>query len=179
MTKHVFILLTIAITICCKQNNKELTFQDSSTKLDSISTQDVYVLGKKVYKKKDSTLVSAIVENYFDTGELKQTKTYKNGILDGPRRVFRKNGDLQQEGTYNNGKINGYRRAWNKDGILIGEKLYENGIVVGLEKRWHDNGNLKSEVNYENGKINGKAIKYNEDGEITEEKNYIDGKLIN
>ena len=188
MTKHLFILSIIVITLSCKQKNieltlnkteKELTIDNYSTKIDSISSQDIYVLEKKAYKKEDSTLVSGIVVNHFDTGELKQIKTYKNGLLDGPRRVFRKNGELQQEGNYNNGEVEGYRRAWNENGILIGERLYENSVVVGSQKRWYDNGNLKSEISYENGKINGKAIKYNEQGEIIEEKTYINGKLIN
>jgi len=188
MTKYFFILSLIAITLSCKQNNTELTLNNTekestinnfSIKIDSISSQDIYVLEKKAHKKEDSILVSGIVVNHFDTGELKQIKTYKNGILNGPRKVFRKNGELQQEGNYNNGKIDGYRRAWNENGILIAERLYENGVAIGSEKKWYDNGNLKSEVSYENGKINGKAIKYNEEGEIIEEKNYANGKLIN
>lgn len=187
MTKNLFIFSMIAITLGCKQKNielklnktkKELTIDNSSIKFDSISNKDIYVLEKKAYKKEDSTLVSGIVENYFDTGELKQTKTYKNGILDGPRRVFKKNGELHQEGSYKNGKVNGYRRVWNDNGIIIRERLYKNG-VVSWQKQWYDNGNLKSEISYENNKINGKAIKYNKEGEITEEKTYINGKLIN
>ena len=188
MTKHLFILSIIVITLSCKQKNieltlnkteKESTIDNSLIKIDSISSQDIYVLEKKAYNKEDSTLVSGIVENYFDTGELKQTKTYKNGVLDGPRRVFTKNGKLQQEGSYNNGKVEGYRKAWNENGILIAERFYENGVVVGSQKRWYDNGKLKSKIRYENGKISGKATKYNEDGEIIEEKNYINGKLMN
>ena len=63
MIKHLFIFSIIAITLSCKQKNTELiinktekesTIDNSSTKIDSISSQDIYVLEKKVYKKKTS-----------------------------------------------------------------------------------------------------------------------------
>ena len=65
MIKYLFIFSILLMTFSCQQNHssktedktaKELTVQDSKSKIDSTNVQNIYIYNKKAYQKKDSIL---------------------------------------------------------------------------------------------------------------------------
>ncbi len=183
MNKNLILLLLPIFLIGCKQkeekpnntsdvtiNNKSLFTIDSTTSNNSYNYDEIMSINKLVYLKKDSTLVTGKINNYYDNGQVKQLKTFKDGKLDGLRKVWYENGQLMQEGTFKNGKIEGTRSLWFDTGELKAEGTYKDGNLDGYKKQWYKNGQLKSETNYKQGKLNGVTKQYTEDGQLKEEK---------
>ena len=73
---------------------------------------------------------SGICENFQKTGELKETRTFKNGVLHGLNTVHHKNGTILKEGNYANGVVDGTWKHYDSKGNILSEKSYKNGEVV-------------------------------------------------
>ena len=92
-------------------------------------------------------------KEFYPTGELKATGTYKNGKKVGPWVYYFINGKIEQQGIYtNNGQPNG---NW---------------------KWYFDNGNLLREENYNNGILEGETVEYDEAGKLITKGQYVDGQ---
>ncbi len=191
MTKILTLLFIPIILFGCKQKeektisdenstsiNKPLILNDSTSIKKVFNQDDVIFIDDSAYYKKDSTLINGEVIRLNENGKNKELKTYKHGILDGPRKVWFDNGQLQQEGIYENGVIEGTRTIWYDTGELKMIGTYSNNIINGSVKSWYTNGELKSESNYKNGRLEGVVKSYNEDGTVKEERRYKDGKKI-
>ena len=179
-----FILLLISIFLFgCNQNkekaktinnatsnSKSIIFTDSTTANKAYNLDEIYSIDKLVYYKKDSTLITGEVNSFHENGQVKQLKTFKEGILDGARKVWYEDGELMQEGNYIKGEVVGIRKAWYKNGQLKAEGNYKNGVLEGPKKGWYENGQLKSEVNYKHGKVDGVIKTYTEEGQLKEGK---------
>ena len=192
MIKNLTVLLITILLFGCKQNEGKLNSSDSETSIEkSISSNDsispnkkynkdeIIEINKLIYQKTDSTLISGELLFYYETGEIQQLQTFKDGILNGPRKGWHINGQLRQEGTFEDGKIIGFRRVWYDNGQLRDEGNYKNGKLDGIRKGWWDNGQLKHEYTYNQNKFDGPFRKYTKDGKLEEEKKYKDGRVIN
>ena len=192
MIKNLTVLLITILLFGCKQNEGKLNSSDSETSIEkSISSNDsispnkkynkdeIIKINKLIYQKTDSTLITGELLFYYETGEIQQLQTFKDGILNGPRKGWHINGQLRQEGTFENGKIIGTRRVWYDNGKLRDEGSYKNGKLDGIRKGWWDNGKLKHEYTYNQNKFDGPYRKYTKDGKLEEEKIYKDGRVIN
>ena len=192
MIKNLTVLLITILLFGCKQNEGKLNSSDTETSIeksitsnDSISPNKKYnkdeiiKINKLIYQKTDSTLITGELLFYYETGEIQQLQTFKDGILNGPRKGWHINGQLRQEGTFENGKIIGTRRVWYDNGKLRDEGSYKNGKLDGIRKGWWDNGQLKHEYTYNQNKFDGPYRKYTKDGKLEEEKIYKDGRVIN
>lgn len=92
--------------------------------------------------------------------------------------------------TYKNGKIDGVRKVFYKDGKIASETHYVNGIKEGLHKQYAENGVVIEEIPYKNNQFNGWVVYRDRNGKPTAEgryekglkkgiwKFYEDGKLI-
>ena len=192
MIKNLTVLLITILLFGCKQNEGKLNSSDTETSIeksitsnDSISPNKKYnkdeiiKINKLIYQKTDSTLITGELLFYYETGEIQQLQTFKDGILNGPRKGWHINGQLRQEGTFEDGKIIGFRRVWYDNGQLRDEGNYKNGKLDGIRKGWWDNGQLKHEYTYNQNKFDGPSRKYTKDGKLEEEKIYKDGRVIN
>ena len=192
MIKNLTVLLITILLFGCKQNEGKLNSSDTETSIEkSISSNDsispnkkynkdeIIKINKLIYQKTDSTLITGELLFYYETGEIQQLQTFKDGILNGPRKGWHINGQLRQEGTFEDGKIIGFRRVWYDNGQLRDEGSYKNGKLDGIRKGWWDNGQLKHEYTYNQNKFDGPYRKYTKDGKLEEEKKYKDGRVIN
>lgn len=68
-------------------------------------------------------------ENYYDSGSVKEVRSFENGKLTGPFKSYHEGGALASEGQYVNGVADGVWKHYSPTGTLISEKTYENGEV--------------------------------------------------
>lgn len=67
----------------------------------------------------------------FERGRTKEETDYKNGKIDGERKLYYSNLQLQEAGTFKDGKRDGYARWYDQDGNVTIEYQYKNGEKVG------------------------------------------------
>ena len=70
------------------------------------------------------------VVQYFDNGNLKAERHFKDGKLDGPYKIFYENGQLKLEGSYRNDQMNGVFKRYNPQGQLVSEEVYEDNVPI-------------------------------------------------
>ena len=85
------------------------------------------------------------------------------------------NGQKKSEKSYKNGQENGKTLYWTEDGKLLQEENWKNGKLDGKLLTWYPNGNLMGEGNYKDGKEHGKWTGWFQDGKLLYEKYYKDG----
>ncbi len=120
-------------TIFYNQNNKKV----SEGKLVNKQYE-----GEWKYYHKDSDVIMT-VENY------------KNGKLEGVRKVFYKSGKIAEETTYINGVKNGLYKKTGENGIVIEESNYKNDELDGLAIFKDENNKITAKGTYTNGKKTG------------------------
>ena len=76
-----------------------------------INADDINMVDNVVYFKSDTTLVSGVVRQWHDNGQLRSEEIYKDGKKDGVWKRWNEEGKLISEETY-------------KDGELISKKEY-------------------------------------------------------
>ncbi len=89
--------------------------------------------------------------------ELMTLENYKNGKLNGERKVFYKNGQLAEVTNYSNGVKNGnYKKyAENKDNVVLEDVNFANGKEQGEAVYRNPDGTFASKGRYENGEKKG------------------------
>lgn len=83
------------------------------------------------------------------------TEFYKNGKLEGLRKVFYKNGKLAEETMYSNGVKNGPYRKITESGVVLEESNYVAGKFDGPAVFRDGDGQLVSKGNFKAGAKNG------------------------
>lgn len=117
-----------------------------------------------VLKKNVAELVKLDVKNdFFESGKLKSSGTYKDGIAEGVTRFY------NEEGAIVNSKVY-------KDGELIGEGVYdEKGYQQGKWKEYYVSGELKAEGEYIDGRRNGDWVFYHQNGKVEQKGKFLKG----
>ena len=126
------------------------------------------------------------------TGEIKYTRKFKNGLLNGNDIGYYRNGKQLYYRTYKFGAIVGEELGYDKDGNQIYIKYYDSSIVeqsnqnILIEKVpnslrkisfFYNTAELKQVVNYLNGKTNGRSIGFYKSGNKSYIFNYNNGVL--
>lgn len=112
----------------------------------------------------------------------KETKHYKNGILEGEYQLLHKNGKVKLEGNYDDkSERTGKWTEYNEDGYLKSVIHYDEGMQHGTTTIYFDNGKIKSYGEFKLGKENGKVQEYEENphrliAEATYKEGYLDGE---
>lgn len=70
-------------------------------------------------------------KEWYDNGQLKDHKIYKDAKLEGPVVTWYENGQMESSTDYQDGKEHGWMRLWNKDGSLQSECRYQAGARQG------------------------------------------------
>jgi antitoxin component YwqK of YwqJK toxin-antitoxin module len=82
-------------------------------------------------------------------------ENYKNGKLDGVRKVFYPAGELAEETTYINGIMEGPHKKYAVNGKLLESVTYKKGEIDGIATFYDGNGNIVSKGPFANGVKNG------------------------
>lgn len=80
-----------------------------------------------------------VVLYYHENGKLFHEASYKNGKLNGTRKVFYESGELEQQGRYKEGKREGMWKTFLKNGKIKTKGRYRNGEKVGVWKTFYRN----------------------------------------
>ncbi len=88
---------------------------------------------------------------HFESKELMTQEFYKNGKLEGNRKVFYKDATLAEDTNYKAGIKEGFSKTYSEKGLLINEHFYKNGQFDGLASYYDGTGNKLYEGNYANG----------------------------
>ena len=119
-------------------------------------------------------IITGNVYEQDDNGILKFDCVYRNGLLNGEKKVFFKNGTIKESSNFSNGNLNGLRKTWYENGAKESEEIYVNGVLDSIQLIFHENGNLQFERPYKNGKKNGLHNEYYENGKLKSETIYIE-----
>ncbi len=109
-------------------------------------------------------------------GNLKlEEAEYKDGKLNGIRKIFDDQGTVLIQETYVNDEFHGPYYQYHPNGQVQLEFHYENSVLRGEQKQYYDNGQLMEIVMFENNKENGPFTEYYENGNLKAEGHYLDG----
>ncbi len=103
---------------------------------------------------------------YNDTGKLRVSANYKNGVLDGEFKAYYPNGNLQGEVTYKNGEMNGEYKEYHENKNIRLSGSYKNNLQNGEWKSYLEDGTLETIVNYKDGELNGLKEDYYKNGNV-------------
>jgi antitoxin component YwqK of YwqJK toxin-antitoxin module len=150
-----------------------------------------YKLGKNAFDDdgimvdKNKKPISGLVREY-STGRLVSETEYKNGLLNGMRKVYHTRGQntLWYEIPYINNKKQGLSQRYyesysaGEKNKLLGLIPYVNGKKHGKEIWYYRDGGIETEIEYSNGKKNGSQKIYNRSGILVKELFFRNGKEI-
>ena len=89
---------------------------------------------------------------------------------------FYESGQKRTERTFRNGKLHGLSTEWDSDGQKQHEIIYKDGQQTGPYRTWYDNGQQEKEGAYKDGKEDGRWVFWYANGQKQKEGDYKDGK---
>lgn len=81
--------------------------------------------------------------------------------------------------NYKNGKLDGARKVFYPDTKIAEEMNYSNGSKEGIYKKYGQNGTLLEQTTYKNNEFNGDAVFYDADGAVASKGKFVNGKKAN
>lgn len=103
---------------------------------------------------------------YNDTGKLRVSANYKNGVLEGEFKAYYPNGNLQGEVNYVNGEMNGEFKEYHENKKIRLSGSYKNSLQEGEWKSYLEDGTLESIINYKAGELHGIKEDYYKNGNV-------------
>ena len=103
---------------------------------------------------------------YNDTGKLRVSANYKNGVLEGEFKAYYPNGNLQGEVNYVNGEMNGDFKEYHENKKIRLSGSYKNSLQEGEWKSYLEEGTLESIINYKDGELHGIKEDYYKNGNV-------------
>ncbi|WP_338999319.1 toxin-antitoxin system YwqK family antitoxin [Fusobacterium animalis] len=134
-----------------------------------------------VYDKDRESLVSGVVTERDEQGNMISATKVKNGLVHGKYREYYPPYDehiLKREGKFKNGALNGKNKTYYENGEVESIIVFSGGIPDGTFKEYYRNGELKSKGKYEKGKKTGKWTYYHQSGEKESEGKYKNDEKI-
>ena len=134
--------------------------------------------------------------SYYAKGQIKEKKTYQNGVAEGEfvqfyksgltlRKgafknnkesgewyVYKNNGLLQTKGHYKDGVKDGEWTYFQKKGMISLREVYNNGLKDGIWMSFYENGQIRERGFYRHDNKVGEWLSYNEDGTLKEKEVY-------
>jgi antitoxin component YwqK of YwqJK toxin-antitoxin module len=90
-------------------------------------------------------------KRYYENGQLKSQKFYKDGIIDGEQKVWYESGKLLIKYCYKDGLQDGEYKEYYESGKLKSKRFYIDGMLDGEQKEWFENGKLSVQQFYKDG----------------------------
>ena len=146
-------------TIWFNSNWQETTKKDASFFRPKVNKKnngywivDYYLAGSKQMEglstKKNEEVFDGTVTWFYENGKQHQVVNYKQGTLEGNRKVFYETGELMTEAQYIDGEMDGKWTEYFKNGKVKETGNYEKGQKEGLWKSFYENGKIKEEGKY-------------------------------
>ena len=120
------ILFTVIVLILLIAAANEYRLQSQRVK----SQEEPAAKKVELIKDLEERKLDGPVLMYYDNGQLKAERIYKNAKLNGAYRMYYDNGQLKLEGTYKDDKMDGTFRHYNRNGQLQSEEVYRDNILV-------------------------------------------------
>lgn len=148
-----------------------------------IPANEVFITsdGFIVYDKSKESLVSGVVTERDEQGNIISATKVKNGLVHGKYREYYSPYEehiLKREGKFKNGALNGKNKTYYENGEVESIIVFSGGILDGTFKEYYRNGELKSKGKYEKGKKTGKWTYYHQSGEKESEGKYKNDEKI-
>jgi cytochrome c biogenesis protein CcmG/thiol:disulfide interchange protein DsbE len=124
------------------------------------------------YHQDTNELVTGIVEEFHENGQLRDKSNFKDGVLDGLNEYFHENGQLLFRANYRDGKPDGLHESFHGNGQLRDKSNFKDGVLDGLRESFHGNGQLKETGNFQDGKREGIWESFDEGGQLLNSVNY-------
>lgn len=168
-SKFFVVIVFLAVASCNKVPKKPKTqivnnyFSDDTTKIKS----SYQVL------EKDTTIKHGIYTSFHKNGNTQMLVNYIKGKKDGIGQIYETTGQLKETAEFKNGQLNGLRKLYNDStGQLIIVENYVNDNFEGEYLSYHPNGNLKQKGKYVNNTMSGLWTYYYPSGNLKEEVNF-------
>ncbi len=130
------------------------------------------------YELNSETPFSGKSVEFFEGGEVKrESKSYKDGKLDGVLKTWFENGQLSSEDLYKNGLANGVFKIWRENGQQLAETSWKKDKANGQVKFWYENGQMKSDESYIDDERQGLKRVWYENGQQQFQGTFKDGHL--
>ncbi|MCF8225572.1 MAG: hypothetical protein K9J30_06810 [Bacteroidales bacterium] len=119
-----------------------------------------------------------LASNHINDGKPEQTlmaSQFQNmnaNELDGIYKLIAKDGQLKEVRTFKNGLMDGTWLEYDENKNLVAIANYKDNQKHGIWVIWDSNGTKRYELYYENGKRSGKWRSWDESGKLVSEKNY-------
>jgi antitoxin component YwqK of YwqJK toxin-antitoxin module len=126
------------------------------------------------YLRNEETPFTGRAASFYDNGQKRLERTYKEGKQHGLYIGWYENGQKQLESNWKDGKLDGLMTVWYESGQKIRKKSYKDGkLVTGFA--WKPNGKKCPVTNVVNG--NGVWVWYNEDGKEMFRETFDGGRV--
>lgn len=167
MNLHIirWLWLVAFFTLAAECNNLELV---ENTDEEGV-LKEQYTVNSKTQTKEGS------YKSYDSDGKLIEEAAYKNGALDGERRLYYADGSVQSIETFEAGQHNGRFLNFHENGKVQLQGDYLNGNMEGEWRGYYNNGQLKEVVPFLNNNENGTFVEYHENGNLKAEGTYLNG----
>jgi len=155
---------------------KRVIFLLAGLLLFSTSYSQIVQKEDGLYYDKSDKLFSGDYKEYYDNGQVRQEMTVLNGRIDGMVNVWFRTGNLKETRVFKEGRRSGVWVSYNEQGKKTGEASYKDDLKDGPWKIWDDAGILRYDMLYRKGEKSGLWIMYDSNGLKVSEKNYSEEK---
>jgi uncharacterized protein (TIGR02145 family) len=147
------VIVVFVLGFSCSENQREI----KSKQLQQRGNELYYAVNEeKPYSGK--------VVEYYESGQKKKERTFKNGKLHGLSTNWDSKGQKETEVSYQNGVQSGPYRTWYENGQQEKEGAYKDGKEDGQWVFWYANGQKQREGEYNDGKREGMWGFWTQDG---------------
>lgn len=181
--KKILVLILISIIFLTSTLAAELTSKSSLDGTYKYFYRDGKEIAKWTYfndgrvEKKGESFTGTFKE-YDKSGRILSEITYKNGIEQGPYKLYYydRPGKVE-EGSYEAGVKQGKYKIYYDAVAICEEGFYKKGLLDGTIKTYYKNSKLFSAFIMKNGIMQGKAKKFYPDGTLKEEAEFMSNKI--
>jgi uncharacterized protein len=166
---------------------KQVRFFDKSGKQISVSERKGNEFNMSIYKPQGSLYCQREIDikgkitgqetDYYASGKINGTSTYKDGELDGPLIYYYRNGKKQSETEMSDGKKEGRYTSYYSHGQVQSEGWYSGDQAEGPWNYYDELGNISSRAYFLHDEITGFKEEFSPNGHKTMEYKYMNGWL--
>jgi antitoxin component YwqK of YwqJK toxin-antitoxin module len=177
-TKSILILLSLFLISNCGEN----LIEEVKERYDNGEVKVVEYYKKVGQNQKlDKRGKSGKRVYYYENGQIKEERNFKDGKNDGKFTYYYENGQIKEERHYKDGRWvrkDGKFISYYENGQIWEERNFKDGKLGGKYTYYHKNGQIKGEGNFKDDKRDGKWTYYNKDGSIDKVEEYKDGEFV-
>ena len=164
LMKSLFPFLSVLLLIPCADSQE-------------VVTGPFVIRENVIYHENTNEPVTGTVEEFYENGQLKERRNYRDGVREGLGEMFHENSQLSTRGGFKSGRADGLWERFYEDGQLERRLTFKDGKPEGLAELFHDNGQLAGRRNWKNGELEGLWETFDENGQLTESEIYKNGAL--